>query len=404
MNASTALITASAIKTVAQRCRRNVEALSTRSALIALAAGIWGLVPRIAEAQALYDEGKHFVYIVCRSPLSGDPIRGAGVVIANNGSIEVLTADHLAPADKGYVCKGSLGIGDVEPTRVMEEGLRLSAFGYDAMILRLALRPGERDIVPTGYIRLSADLKDKTIRAFGVLGNKPGPIISDPGEIKTTTPVRAATSKGVIYHNARTTEGMSGGPIILDKTRGLIGIVLGGRSDVTGLPAPYAMLAVQDLVPHLSVFGPKELPSNMPLPSASSTEPCHDTLPSYTYPYGDRDHDVGTVTCSRGMTPGQQFAVKFVIERFCTNSEGHAPQAKFQLITNNPEIREQPVIASRRCNREAIVLEHTGTVDARRVASATLRLKGCLTIPRPQGQVRCVLERGQYWIWPKRDW
>jgi hypothetical protein len=196
-------------------------------------------LPGAATTQKFSQES--FVYIECYDSSNGPVSTGSGVIVSSDG--RVLTAKHVVRSDS---CRASLGTGATVPSRRLSRGRASSA--YDAIIMRLVPEPNEVfDAV--SYARI-ANLQGKPITAYGVPVDGTGQVSVRRGVVSTTVPDNA----GHLETDALTARGMSGGPVILDETGALVGIVVGADLDVTtGLPTNFAVLAVQEVATELEL-------------------------------------------------------------------------------------------------------------------------------------------------------
>ena len=200
-------------------------------------------------AFAGFDESA-FVYIECYSESGERVSRGSGVIIHEDGRL--LTAKHVVPSDT--TCKGVLGTGAETPTRNLIRG-RPSHY-YDAMIMRFVPRQGET-FNPIQYVRLQQDDRGESITAHGVPFDGVGQISRRTGTISTTVP----NENGMIETNILTARGISGGPVILDANRSLVGIVGGVSLDpISALPTNYGVLLVEVIANELEIeeYAPNE--------------------------------------------------------------------------------------------------------------------------------------------------
>jgi S1-C subfamily serine protease len=197
------------------------------------------LFPVTVMAQEFKQES--LVYIECFDSSNTRVSRGSGVIVSSDG--RVLTAKHVV---KGNSCRASLGTGATMPSRSLIRGRASSV--YDAVILKLVPLPGEV-FQAVRYTRIAA-LQRKSITAYGVPIDGTGQVSVRTGVISTTI----TDSAGHIQTDALTARGMSGGPVVLDETRALVGIVVGADVDVTsGLPTNYAVLAAEEVAAELGL-------------------------------------------------------------------------------------------------------------------------------------------------------
>jgi hypothetical protein len=175
-----------------------------------------------------------FVYIECFDASNKRVSRGSGVVVGRDG--RVLTARHVIPPST--TCRAAIGTGATTTTRHLVRGRASST--YDAMIVRLVPDPGE-EFHSTGYTPVTG-LQGRTIAAHGVRADGTGEVSVPRGVLSTMVP----DERGYIESDVLTTRGMSGGPVVLQETGALVGIVVGADFDVTnGLPSNFAVLAAQ---------------------------------------------------------------------------------------------------------------------------------------------------------------
>jgi hypothetical protein len=173
------------------------------------------------------------VFISCKHLETGDTRTGSGVVVSEEG--HVLTALHVAP--KGYDCSGSRGVADPNNMERMGQ-LPHAAAGYDIALLRFA-RAQKYDFLK--YCELSDNMKRKRIFAAGFpTGSATGKPSFRSGILSTTFP----TPEGYLETDSLTAAGMSGGPILADDERSLIGIVSGSKFGEDGEPVFYGITPI----------------------------------------------------------------------------------------------------------------------------------------------------------------
>lgn len=184
-------------------------------------------------AQAFQQES--LVYIKCEH--DGLTEYGTGVIIDDEG--RVLTAGHVVMANEDEVdCYATVGRQDVEPKR----DLTLQYFDpdqNDAALLKLVRQDGET-FVPVSYRDIVASMRDKEILAVAFSPKFAGPYEKRVGKIDSVEP-----QNGRFSISARTTHGMSGGPVLLDGV--VIGIVAGADFDDEGQVASYKALSIEEI-------------------------------------------------------------------------------------------------------------------------------------------------------------
>lgn len=177
-----------------------------------------------------------FVYIECKSPFGDKIVRGSGVIVGEAG--EVLTAKHVAP--KGFSCRGARGPSSAMKLRNLS--LRKYSEKYDAVTLQFERGPGEL-FEPHRYARLDSALKGAPISAYGMTFDNPINEFSvRKGVVSTIRPNKF----GNIQTDALSAPGMSGGPVLIEESGALLGIVAGATFDPsTGAPTSYEVLVAE---------------------------------------------------------------------------------------------------------------------------------------------------------------
>ena len=198
------------------------------------------LFPAVAMAQGFNQAS--FVYIECYDSSNARVSRGSGVLVSSDG--RVLTAKHVIKSNS--TCRASLSTGATIPSRLLIPGR--ASIAYDAMIVKLVPDPGEV-FQAVRYTRI-ATLQRKAVSAYGVPVDGSGQVSVRTGVVSTTV----TDGAGHLETDALTARGMSGGPVVLDETGALVGIVVGADLDVTnGLPTNYAVLAAQEVAVELEL-------------------------------------------------------------------------------------------------------------------------------------------------------
>lgn len=191
-----------------------------------------GRVEPAASSEALV------VYIECRS--NDDPSairRGSGVVVSADG--HVLTARHVAP--EGYACRGALG-SRTEPLRGLiptHHNLNINP-GIDGRVLRFVGSPGET-FRHARYCRVTPALVGRRLQAFGFHEQSVAEPSVTSGILSTSIP----SELGILETDVMTVRGKSGGPVFLEGSDDLVGIVAGAQFDALGLPIFYGILVAE---------------------------------------------------------------------------------------------------------------------------------------------------------------
>lgn len=200
-------------------------------ALAALAA-ILGASRAEAQSDAL------IVYIECRSETDPSSVRqGSGVVVSAAG--HVLTARHVAP--DGYACRGALG-NRADPLRGLirtHHNLNLSP-GIDGRVLRFVANEGE-EFAHARYCRVNPDLVGRRLQAKAFHAQSvAGPSVTS-GVLSTAIP----SELGILETDVMTVAGKSGGPVFLEGSDAIVGIVAGAEFDPSGEPLYYGILVAE---------------------------------------------------------------------------------------------------------------------------------------------------------------
>lgn len=363
------------------------------------------------EAYAKFNKNKSVVYIVCTFP-NGSSSQGSGVIVSEAGV--VLTARHLIPdehlKDNRVTCKAEIGTGARTPSRNMTRGPWHTY--YDAMILTIVPAPVGEKFEAVRYVRLTEDMEDPPapITAYGfpdqrVLEGQATPTGQVEGRAGTIAGI-VPRDNGSIPTVSLTPRGMSGGPVILDRTGALVGIVNGTSFDPqNGSPTDFGVLAAQVVNDHfvklddVSPGAAGSVATNSPAPGPIA--PCEGRLPRKELAYGRRDHDIGPVWCR--IAPGQKFRVFVQLERICLTDPTYRPVAALQVRTNQPPSIKKPIpatAASDGCNSEEVEIEAFGTSGSDGVAVADIRIINCLATPEPAAatDLKCIVDRGFWWM------
>ena len=182
------------------------------------------------------------VYVECGNPNQPDlPLfKGTGVVISDEG--HVLTAEHVVP--EGYECVGSL-----ENNTIAKRQLQVDFKDYqlsekiDGKLLRFIPSSGETFDYAT-YCPVARESVGEVIVVKGFHGKSRGLPSATLGILSTYI----ADPRGILETDAQTVGGKSGGPVFLQDTDTIIGIVAGAEFDPSGLPAYYGVLSAEALL------------------------------------------------------------------------------------------------------------------------------------------------------------
>jgi hypothetical protein len=173
------------------------------------------------------------VFITCQNEATGETRTGSGVVVSEKGY--VLTALHVAP--KGFECRGSRGVADPNNMERMVQ-TPLAAAAYDIALLRFTR---DRTYSFLKYCELDDNMKRKRIFAAGYpTGSATGKPSFRSGILSTTF----QTPEGYLETDSLTAAGMSGGPILADDEKSLIGIVSGTQFGADGAPVFYGITPI----------------------------------------------------------------------------------------------------------------------------------------------------------------
>lgn len=181
------------------------------------------------------------VYIECKNPNKPElaVYKGTGVVISPAG--HVLTAEHVMP--DGYECEGAL-----ENNTLAKRQLQVDFKDYqlsdkiDGKLLRFIASSGEVFEYAT-YCAATDENVGDVIVVKGFHGKSRGLPSATLGILSTYIP----DHRGILETDANTVGGKSGGPVFLQNTNTIIGIVAGAEFDPSGLPAYYGVLTAEAL-------------------------------------------------------------------------------------------------------------------------------------------------------------
>lgn len=199
------------------------------------------------------------VYVECSNPKKPElPVfKGTGVVISEEG--HVLTAEHVVP--EGYECVGAL-----ENNTIARRQLQVDFKDYqlsekiDGKLLRFIASSGEVFEYAT-YCPATAGNVGDVIVVKGFHGKSKGLPSATLGILSTYIP----NPRGILETDAQTVGGKSGGPVFLQNTNTIIGIVAGAEFDPSGLPAYYGVLTAEAL----AQFGVLQVAQNCGGPAKS---------------------------------------------------------------------------------------------------------------------------------------
>lgn len=173
------------------------------------------------------------IYIEC-TDRDGDLRVGSGVLVSPEG--HVLTAEHVAPP--GSICVGAQGVADSRNAEPLPRAPESVPGSFDVALLRFA-RSATRPFLK--FCPLDDRMIRKRIFAAGFPNGTQSFNPSFRSGVMSTTRM---TSDGIIETDSLLTQGMSGGPILADDERSLIGIVSGARFDNLGEPAYYGITPI----------------------------------------------------------------------------------------------------------------------------------------------------------------
>lgn len=216
-----------------RRCDRWIAAVKEGAVhfgfFTALFAGVIVAVPASAADDAL------IVYIECQS--QSDPssvVIGSGVVVTAEG--HVLTAKHVAK--DGFTCRGAIS-SRTNPLRSLIPTPYTLDEVFDGRILRFH-SPGN-DFAHARLCRATPALIGKRLEAIAFHRQSLGEPSLTSGVLSTSIP----SEYGMLETDAMTVFGKSGGPVFLENSNDLVGIVAGVQFDALGAPISYQILAAE---------------------------------------------------------------------------------------------------------------------------------------------------------------
>lgn len=181
------------------------------------------------------DFDKKLVYIVCSK--DGISSQGTGVLVSSKG--HVLTAKHVVQESAASTCEGIIENSTLTGSRRKLEIDQITK-NEDAALLHFL--PSHNENFPyVKYCKFDDSFRNRKVIAWGWSEATEGQASSRPGSISTTTP----DINGTIQTTAETTQGISGGPVVLEDSSCLVGIALGADTDRRGLAAHYAVLVAE---------------------------------------------------------------------------------------------------------------------------------------------------------------
>ncbi|TCP41876.1 S1 family peptidase [Rhodovulum marinum] len=208
--------------------RSGVHAGRPRIATLALFAALMSAAPGLADEVA-----DTVIYIEC-TDRDGKLRVGSGVLVSEKG--HVLTAEHVAPP--GSNCVGAQGVADSRNAEPLIRAPERVPGSFDVALLQFA-RTATRPFLK--FCPLDDGMIRKRIFAAGFPNGTESFNPSFRSGIMSTTRM---TSDGIIETDSLLTQGMSGGPILADDEKTLIGIVSGAKFDDLGEPAYYGITPI----------------------------------------------------------------------------------------------------------------------------------------------------------------
>ena len=192
------------------------------------------------------------VYIECSNGTENR--QGSGILVGPNG--HVLTARHVAP--DGFSCNGAVG-NNTNALRGMivdsQDGFLPEK--YDARLLRFVANRGETfDFAH--YCPVGAHLQGARIRAFGWHSRKKG----YPSQTQGILSSHLASARGIVETDALSSSGKSGGPVFLEGSRDIVGIVVGAEFDFNGTPIFFGVLDASIPARNFSIMSTGDACSN----------------------------------------------------------------------------------------------------------------------------------------------
>lgn len=259
---------------------------------------------------------------------AGEPFEqeGSGVVISPEGY--VLTAGHLVWGDAGVdavkrqavldrtKCEGVLG-SKREGGSDFDLNFEKGSIAHDAAVLRISIVRSDYEFLQ--YCRIYPENRRANFLAAGYpLGASSGPPSLRRGILSSTY-----ATAGLLQTDILTTQGMSGGMVMLEDSEKLFGLVIANKFGQGAIPEFFGILYVHLLQGEFGVYGLTEAPKE-------------DCTP--------RTRVVGPMTYRLDRSGEQQFPLPFTLqEGYCfisyisgawtsRESAGIVPQADGQLI------------------------------------------------------------------------
>lgn len=174
------------------------------------------------------------VYIECAGK-EGQTTQGSGVLVSENG--HVLTARHVVP--DGFECLASVGNSSL-PKRGLRPSFQSNSINskFDALVMEFGRNTGET-FPFASLCTVTDNLKGSNIVAKGFHSGSFGAPSSTDG-ILSNTYIRP---DGFVETTAMTINGKSGGPVFLQGTDNIVGIIAGAEFNVQGIVSSYSVLA-----------------------------------------------------------------------------------------------------------------------------------------------------------------
>ena len=175
------------------------------------------------------------VHISCTNATAQTSI-GSGVLVSAQG--HVLTAKHVAP--QGYNCTGAIG-GLTAPQHPLTQPKR----SPDADIMTLKFdHPSTQNLEFASYCPLNETMKRRKIHTYGFHALKQNePPVTD-GIISTYI----LDERGMFETTAQTVQGKSGGPVFLENTTALMGVVSEVRFTSISEPIAYYVTPAETML------------------------------------------------------------------------------------------------------------------------------------------------------------
>jgi len=342
-----------------------------------------------------FDKQKLVVFIKCPNG------SGSGVLISSKG---VLTAKHvvLGQDENGNVrqvsksdfdkieCLGAIGSGQVPHLKLLprREGLGID---YDAVVLEFTHHQS-KDYARYAPITNEAD---SAVTGYGISNPKTAVVQSWPGKILETT----IMSDGTFAVSAKSSPGMSGGPVVLDRNGALLGIIMGYRPGLDGNAADYRVLAAQRVARALELepFVERQADNQRP-----RSNPCIPKgFPGHPIPYGGMKAILATC---KGLAGDQEYEVSVELFNVCASDSRYSPSVSLEI---EPSIqaamppRNTKVLGREACGNVSR-LSTKGRAASNGWAEAEIRVY-CRTRPVPvrdRDLVACTFEGVRWSIVP----